>query len=91
MSEGMAGPGAVGVAAEQAGVPRALAADACSSVLTLPEANPVTRDSSMPGLWHDWLLDQKQIYDHCQRPIMMSNQDEDVLSYTINLKGREGA
>ena len=41
VSDGVAGPGDVIVAAGQVGVPRALA-DACSSVLALPEANPVT-------------------------------------------------
>ena len=41
VSDGVAGPGDVSVAAGQVGVPRALA-DACSSVLALPEANPVT-------------------------------------------------
>lgn len=61
ISESMAGVEAVGLAAGQAGVPRALATDACSGVLALPESNPVIQDFSLPGMWQDWLLDRCQI------------------------------
>ena len=89
-SDGVARAGDVLVAAGQAGVPRAFE-DICPSVLGLPEANAATRDSSLPGMWHDWLLGLKQMMNHCQMPIMVSEQDEDLLSFLMVLKGREGA
>ena len=65
--------------------------DACSGALALPETDPVTRDSSFPSMWHDWLLDFEQIMNHRQMPVIISDQDEDLLSSTMALKGREGA
>ena len=87
-SEGMAGAGAVIVVAGQAGVPRAMAADACSAVLAMPEPS-LTLDSCMPGMWHDWPLDLKQIMNLHQVPVMCSAQDEDVLNNMMDLKGRK--
>ena len=65
--------------------------DACSGALALPETDPVPRDSSFPSMWHDWLLDFEQIMNHQQRPVMISDRDEDLLSSMMVLKGREGA
>ena len=65
--------------------------DACSGALVLPETDPVPRDSSFPSMWHDWLLDFEQIMNHQQRPVMISDRDEDLLSSMMVLKGREGA
>ena len=65
--------------------------EACSGALALPETDPVPRDSSFPGMWHDWLLDFEQIMNHRQMPVIISDQDEDLLSSTMALKGREGA
>ena len=65
--------------------------DACSGALALPETDPVPRDSSFPGMWHDWLLDFEQIMNHCQRPVIIRDGDEDLLSSMMALKGREGA
>ena len=42
-SEGTAGTGTVGVVAGQVGVPRALAAEAFSAVLAMPESKPYSR------------------------------------------------
>lgn len=90
-SEGTAGSEAVIVAAGQAGVPGALAADAWSAVLAMPERNPLTQDSCMPGMWHDWPLDLEQMMNLRQVPVMIRTQDEDVLNNMMDLKGREGA
>ena len=90
-SDGTVGAGAVVVAAGQAGVPRALAADTCSAVLAMPEPNTLTLDSCMPSMWHDWPLDLKQIMNLRQVPVMISTQDEDVLNNMMDLKGWEGA
>ena len=65
--------------------------DGCSGALALPETDPVTRDSSFPGMRHDWLLDFEQIMNHRQMPVIISDRDEDLLSSTMALKGREGA
>ena len=42
-------------------------------------------------MWHDWLLDFEQIMNHHQMPVIISDRDEDLLSSTMALKGREGA
>ena len=42
-------------------------------------------------MWHDWLLNLKQMMNHCQMPVMISKQDKDLLSFMMALKGREGA
>jgi hypothetical protein len=42
-------------------------------------------------MWHDWLLDFEQIMNHCQRPVIIRDGDEDLLSSMMALKGREGA
>ena len=65
--------------------------DACSGALAPPETDNVTRDSSFPSMWHDWLLDFEQIMNHCQRPVIIRDGDEDLLSSMMALKGREGA
>ena len=64
--------------------------DACSGALALPETDPVPRDSSFPGMWHDWLLDFEQIMNHRQMRVRISDCDEDLLSSLMALKGREG-
>ena len=63
--------------------------DACSGALALPETDPVTRDSSFPGMRHDWLLDLHQIVNNRQLSIMISEQVEVLLSYMIDLKVSE--
>ena len=42
-------------------------------------------------MWHDWLLDLEQIMNHRQMPVIISDRDEDWLSSTMALMGREGA
>ena len=89
-SEGTAGAGAVVVVAGQAGVPGAVAAEAFSTVLAMPEPHPLSLDSCMPGMWHDWPLDLKQIMNPHQVPVMISAQDEDELNNMMDLRaGRE--
>lgn len=41
-------------------------------------------------MWHDWLLDLQRIVNNRQLPIMISEQDEVLLSYVIHLKVSEG-
>ena len=41
-------------------------------------------------MWPEWLLDLKQIMNHPQVSVMISNQDKDFLSYKLDLKVSEG-
>ena len=41
-------------------------------------------------MWHDWLLDLQRIVNNRQLYIMISEQDEVLLSYVIDLKVSEG-
>lgn len=85
MSDGIVVAGDVGGGATlKVGMPRALV-DVCSIVLVLSQTSPVAHGSSLPGMWHDWLLDLKQIINNPQMYVMISDQDEDLLSYMINL------
>ena len=43
-----------------------------------------------PGMWSEWLLDLKHIMNHPLVSIMISDQDEDFLSYMIEKKISEG-
>ena len=54
------------------------------------QASPVACCSTWPGLWNDWLLDLQQIVNNRQISIMISEQDEVLLSYRIELKVSEG-
>ena len=40
-------------------------------------------------MWHKWLLDLKQIMNHPQVSVMISDQDKDFLSYMIDLNVSE--
>ena len=40
-------------------------------------------------MWPEWLLDLKQIMNHPQVSVMISNQDKDFLSYKLDLKVSE--
>lgn len=67
--------------AGQAEVPSILD-DACSSVLP-PQTRADVPGSSWPSMWLIWLLNLKQIMNHPQVSVMISNQDKDFLSYKI--------
>ena len=41
-------------------------------------------------MWPAWLLDLKQIMNHAQVSVMISDQDKDFLNYKIDLKVSEG-
>ena len=41
-------------------------------------------------MWPIWLFDLKQIMNHPQVSVIISDQDKDFLSYMINLKVSEG-
>ena len=41
-------------------------------------------------MWPAWLLDLKQIMNHVQVSVMISNQDKDFLSYKSDLNISEG-
>ena len=41
-------------------------------------------------MWHDWLLDLQRIVNNRQLYVMISEQDEVLLSYVIDLKVSEG-
>ena len=41
-------------------------------------------------MWRDWLLDLHRIVNNHQLSIMISEQDEVLLSYMIDLKVSEG-
>ena len=41
-------------------------------------------------MWHDWLLDLQWIVNNRQLYVMISEQDEVLLSYVIDLKVSEG-
>ena len=69
------------VVAGQAEVPKILD-DACSSVLP-PQTRADVPGSSWPSMWLIWLLNLKQIMNHPQVSVMISNQDKDFLSYKI--------
>ena len=77
------------VVAGQAEVPSILD-DACSSVLLPPQTRTVVPGSSWPSMWPKWLLDLKQIMNHPQVSVIISDQDKDFLSYLINLQVSEG-
>ena len=67
--------------AGQAEVPRILDDD-CSSVLP-PQTRADVPGSPWLSMWPIWLLDLKQIMNHPQVSVMISNQDKDFLSYKI--------
>ena len=41
-------------------------------------------------MWHDWILDLQWIVNNRQLYVMISEQDEVLLSYMIDLKVSEG-
>ena len=41
-------------------------------------------------MWHDWILDLQWIVNNRQLYVMISEQDEVLLSYVIDLKVSEG-
>ena len=63
--------------------------DACSSVLP-PQTRADVPGSSWPSMWLIWLLNLKQIMNHPQVSVIISDQDKDFLSYLINLQVSEG-
>ena len=73
--------------ARQVAMPSILA-DACFSVLLLPQARADAPGSSWPGIWPEWLLDLKQIMNHPLVSIGIS--DRKFLRYMINLRVSEG-
>ena len=63
--------------------------DACSRVLP-SQTRTDAPGSSWPSMWHKWHLDLKQIMNHPQVSVMISDQDKDFLSYMIDLNVTEG-
>ena len=63
--------------------------NSCSSVLLPPKTN-YCYWIFWPSMWPEWLLDLKQIMNHPQISVMISNQDKDFLSYKLDLKVSEG-
>ena len=41
-------------------------------------------------MWHDWLLYLNQVPNHSHMSIIISDQDEDLLHYLMDLKISEG-
>ena len=54
------------------------------------QTSPVACASTWPCMWHDRLLDLHRIVNNHQLFIMISEQDEVLLSYMIDLKVSEG-
>ena len=75
--------------AVQGGVSSILA-DVCSSVLLPFQTRTDAPGFSWPGMCPEWLLDLKQIMNHPLASIMISDKDEDFLSYMIKKKVNEG-
>ena len=63
--------------------------DACSCVLP-SQTKADAPGSSWPSMLHKWLLDLKQIMNHPQVSVMITDQDKDFLSYMIDLNVSEG-
>ena len=55
-----------------------------------PQTSSVACGSTRPSMWHDWLLDLQRIVNNRQLYVMISEQDEVLLSYVIDLKVSEG-
>ena len=75
--------------AGQAEVPSILD-DTCSSVLLRPQTRADVPGSSWPSMWLIWLLDLMQIMNHPQVSVMISDEDQDFLSYMVDLKVSDG-
>ena len=58
--------------------------------LVSSQTSPVASGSTWPGMWHDWILDLQWIVNNRQLYVMISEQDEVLLSYVIDLKVSEG-
>ena len=69
---------------------RSILEDACPHVLLPPQTTADAPGSSWPSMWHKWLLDLKQIMNHPQVSVMITDQDKDFLSYMIDLNVSEG-
>ncbi|KAI4554838.1 hypothetical protein MJG53_020137 [Ovis ammon polii x Ovis aries] len=54
------------------------------------ETSPVASGSTWPGMWNDWILYLQRIVNNHQLYVMISEQDEVLLSYMIDLKVSEG-
>ena len=88
MSDGTAGPEGV-----NGGRACGSAQHPCRCLFQGPspvQTRAVAPGSAWPGIFPAWLLDLKQILNHPQVSIIIGTQDEDFLSYLIDVKVSEG-